>query len=141
MFNYFFSPKGRFRRRDYWFGMIIAMVILTMGLGADYAFRGVVPVATGVPGQYVFQPEPLLLGLAGLLVAWPMIAMAIKRCHDRDKSGWWLLLGFIPIVNVYVLVSLYFLPGTRHLNRFGPDPREEERYLRTSGYDPGRDPS
>jgi uncharacterized membrane protein YhaH (DUF805 family) len=141
MFSYFFSPKGRFRRRDYWFGTIIATVLLGMGFGADYVFRGVMVVPGETPGAFAFQPEPLFLGGAGLVIAWPLLAMGIKRWHDRDKSGWWMLLAFIPIVNLYAYVSLFLLPGTRHLNRFGPDPREEERFLRTSGYDPSSDPS
>jgi uncharacterized membrane protein YhaH (DUF805 family) len=138
MLNYFLSPKGRFRRRDYWFGMIVMMIILAIGLSADFVFRGVEIIPTGGPGDFIFQPAPLLLGVAGLLILWPSIAMGIKRWHDRDKSGWFVLLGMIPIVNLYAYISLFLLPGTRNLNRFGPDPREEERYLYASEHDTTR---
>ncbi len=132
MFTYFLSPKGRFRRRDYWFGILVVMIILALGLSADFVFRDVEMIPTGTPGEYTLEPAPLFLGLAGVLILWPCLAMGIKRWHDRDKSGWFVLLGMIPIVNLYAYFSLLFLPGTRGLNRFGPDPREEERYLRTS---------
>lgn len=135
MLNYFLSPKGRFRRRDYWFGMVVMMIILAIGLSADFVFRGVEMIPTDTPGQYDLHPAPLVLGFAGLLILWPSIAMGIKRWHDRDKSGWFVLLGMIPIVNLYAYLSLFFLAGTRGLNRFGPDPREEERYLYASDHD------
>lgn len=135
MLSYFLSPKGRFRRRDYWFGMIVVMIILAIGLSADFVFRGVEMIPTGTPGEFDLQPAPLMLGFTGLLILWPSIAMGIKRWHDRDKSGWFVLLGMIPIVNLYAYFSLFFLSGTRGLNRFGPDPREEERYLNASDHD------
>jgi len=52
----------------------------------------------------------------GVLV--PSIAVAIRRMHDQDKSGWWIL---FPIVNIVFL----FLEGTKGPNRFGPDPKDE----------------
>lgn len=49
--------------------------------------------------------------------------MQIKRWHDLDKSGWWVLINFIPIVGgLWCLVECGFLKGTVGPNRFGPDP-------------------
>jgi uncharacterized membrane protein YhaH (DUF805 family) len=55
-----------------------------------------------------------------LILLWPSLAIAIKRFHDRDKSGWWVLLGLIPIIGpIWLLIELGFLPGTPGPNRFG----------------------
>jgi len=61
-------------------------------------------------------------GLFALLALYPSIAVSVKRCHDRNRSGWFLLIGLIPLVNLWVLVELGFLRGTPGENRFGSDP-------------------
>ncbi len=129
MFQFFLSPKGRFRRRDYWFGMAVMLLVLGLGLGADYVLRGVEFVPTDTPGDYTMVPGPFYLGIAGLLVLWPSIAMGIKRWHDRDRAWWWVLLGVIPIVNLYAYFCLLFLGGSPHINQFGENPREDDRSL------------
>ena len=53
----------------------------------------------------------------------PSIAVAVRRLHDTDRSGWWILLGFIPIIGGIVLLVFYVLEGTQGPNRFGPDPK------------------
>ena len=67
----------------------------------------------------------LLSGIFALLVFIPAILVYIKRFHDRDKSGWWMLIVLIPIVGaIWFLVELGFLAGTPGLNRFGPPPSD-----------------
>ena len=56
----------------------------------------------------------MILQLALLI---PSIALAVRRMHDNDKSGWWIL---VPIYNIIVI---WFMEGTRGPNRFGPDPK------------------
>jgi uncharacterized membrane protein YhaH (DUF805 family) len=49
--------------------------------------------------------------------------LGIKRFHDRDKSGWWLLISLVPLIGpLWLLVELGFLQGSEGANRFGPDP-------------------
>ncbi len=55
-----------------------------------------------------------------LVVIWPAIAISIKRWHDRGKSGWWILIGFVPLIGG--LWALIDLPGTSGTNQYGPDP-------------------
>lgn len=61
----------------------------------------------------------LLFSLAILL---PSIAVGVRRLHDIDRSGWWLLLSFIPIVGWLVLLYFNVQKGTDGENRFGADP-------------------
>lgn len=46
----------------------------------------------------------------------------IRRLHDIDKSGWWFLLSFVPLLNIALAAALLFWPGTQGDNRFGPPP-------------------
>jgi uncharacterized membrane protein YhaH (DUF805 family) len=51
------------------------------------------------------------------------LAGAVKRLHDRDRSGWFYLIFFVPVIGtLWLLVELGFLRGTQGENRFGPDP-------------------
>jgi uncharacterized membrane protein YhaH (DUF805 family) len=60
---------------------------------------------------------------SALAILYPSLAVAAKRFHDRDKSGWWVLIIFIPIVGIiWYIVELGCLPGTPGPNRFGSDP-------------------
>src|SRR5262245_20024080 len=60
-------------------------------------------------------------GIFGLLSLIPTVIVYIKRFHDRDKSGWWVLIGLIPIIGaIWLLVELGFLAGTPGPNGFGP---------------------
>lgn len=64
-----------------------------------------------------------LILLATFLLVWSSIAVSIKRFHDCDKSGWWFLIGFIPIIGgLWVLYANSYLRGTPGPNRFGPAP-------------------
>ena len=54
----------------------------------------------------------------------PGIAVQVRRFHDQDKTGWLILLGFIPYVGSIVLLVFMCLEGTKGSNRFGPDPKD-----------------
>jgi uncharacterized membrane protein YhaH (DUF805 family) len=62
-------------------------------------------------------------GLSYLLVplmSWVMLALLAKRFHDIDKPGSWSLLIFLPIVNLFTLITLFFIRGTPETNQYGP---------------------
>ncbi len=62
-----------------------------------------------------------------LLFFWMLFAIAVKRYHDHDSSGWWSVLGLVPFFGqLGLLVSLGILKGKEGDNRFGPDPRQAE---------------
>ena len=71
-----------------------------------------------------FDPEAgigLFSGIFALLSLIPAIIVHIKRFHDRDKSGWWVLIGLVPIIGaIWLLIELGFFKGTPGPNRFGP---------------------
>jgi uncharacterized membrane protein YhaH (DUF805 family) len=64
----------------------------------------------------------LTTGIFSLAVLLPGIAVSVRRLHDLDRSGWWLLLAFVPVVGIIVLLIWFCTKGTDGSNRFGPDP-------------------
>jgi len=119
-----FSFDGRASRSDHWKGLFLAVL-------------GVIPFAAaiGVPIGLLGRLDSLnsgegimlLSGIAALLVMVPMLwvslAIAVKRWHDRNKSGLWVLIGFIPYIGwLWALIECGCLRGTAGPNAFGPDP-------------------
>jgi len=102
------SFDGRISRQPFWLflvGIGVIESVLTLIFGVDSAL-----------GQ-------LVLGLFNIVVIWPTLAVQIKRWHDRDKSGWWILINLIPIIGwLWALIENGFLRGTEGPNRFGADP-------------------
>jgi uncharacterized membrane protein YhaH (DUF805 family) len=108
-----FTITGRATRFDYW-------VRFTLPYIAGLIVAGVLDAAIGTmdpkSGIGLFVVIYYLLGI------WPSLAVSIKRCHDREHSGWFLLIGLIPIVCIWLLIELGFLRGTEGANRYGADP-------------------
>jgi uncharacterized membrane protein YhaH (DUF805 family) len=109
--------SGRSRRKEYWMfllGVVIAAVVLSI-------VEGILGMSGMVGG--VYGPLTVLLML-GVLV--PSIACQVRRFHDQDKSGWFVLLAFIPFLGGLAVLVFMLLEGTRGDNRFGPDPKAGE---------------
>ena len=112
--------SGRARRREYWMFFLINVVILNvLSLIDTGGFRA----TSGGGSFYAANSLGLLSGLYTLAVLLPSIAVTVRRLHDTDRTGWWILLGFIPIIGGIVLLVFYVLEGTRGPNRYGPDPK------------------
>ena len=120
------SASGRIGRQTYWMSVIGVSVaaLLLEAIGwfvaqpTVYSDGSIRFNVEGLPALAIFAIVILLLLLTviGLL-------LAIKRCHDRDRSGWFVLVALIPVIGgVWLLVELGFLRGTVGPNRYGPDP-------------------
>jgi uncharacterized membrane protein YhaH (DUF805 family) len=107
--------SGRSRRMEYWMFVIFNIIVSVVASIIDV----VVGTATSIAGVTgVFSS---LVALAFLI---PGIAVSVRRLHDQDKSGWWLLIGLIPVLGFIVILVFTFLEGTKGDNRFGADPKE-----------------
>lgn len=119
-----FSFEGRISRGTWWMkyflpvlGISIGLSILDMILGTTWVIAPADPY-TGMPEQ----STGILSMIFGLVSIWIGLAAGAKRLHDRDKSGWWQLLWFIPVIGwIWMFVLLGFLRGSVGPNRFGPD--------------------
>ncbi|MGE7994192.1 DUF805 domain-containing protein [Pseudomonas sp. NPDC089554] len=92
--------QGRARRKEYWLFLLVSTLISF--------FIGFVEGLVGAP--------QFLSSLFSLVVLLPGIAVAVRRLHDSNHSGWWLL---VPIVNLIFMIQ----EGTSGANRFGADPK------------------
>ena len=71
----------------------------------------------------------VFIGFAVLIAGgWFLLAQDVKRLHDANKSGWLLLLGLIPLVNIALGLYMLFADGTVGPNRYGPDPKNRMPY-------------
>jgi uncharacterized membrane protein YhaH (DUF805 family) len=102
-----FSPRAA--RWEFWYWVLFSFLAQIVA--------GIIDVA--IFGTAGAQPISSLLSLALLL---PGLAVAIRRLHDTDRSGWWVLLFLIPLVGAIILIIWYCQRGTPGPNRFGPDP-------------------
>jgi uncharacterized membrane protein YhaH (DUF805 family) len=113
-----FAFDGRLRRRDYWLlsvgvylALLFAISLLGVLTGADF----------DDPDDLV---AALILFVVGLAALWPSMALTVKRCHDRNQSGWWSLLSLIPLIGgFWALLNLGIMDGSQGPNRFGPSPK------------------
>lgn len=116
--------SGRSRRKEYWMFVLFYMLVLIGLLGLFFAGTDVAE-GTGEPAMGGLSSVAMgLLGLFVLGTFIPNIAVQVRRFHDQDKSGWMVLLGFVPYIGGLVLLVFMCLEGPRGPNRYGPDPKD-----------------
>ena len=106
--------SGRAGRSEYWF-FVLFNVIISIVLGAIDAL---------IFGFNAQSGMGLLGGLYSLAVLIPSIAVSVRRLHDTDRSGWWILIAFIPLIGAIVLLVFMVMGSMPGDNRFGAYPSE-----------------
>jgi len=102
--------SGRSIRSEYWYWVLFTIIGGLATGSLDYAMF---PDANGSP----------LNGIFDLITFLPSLGLAIRRLHDIDRSGWWVLIA-LTVIGVFVLLYWAAQKGTSGQNRFGPDPFE-----------------
>jgi uncharacterized membrane protein YhaH (DUF805 family) len=105
--------EGRARRREYWFFVLFYIIIAVLlafvdgmlGLGGS----------KGGPG--------ILSGVFGLAMIVPSLAVAVRRLHDIGRTGWWVLIGLVPLVGAIVLLVFALMDSQPGQNDYGPNPK------------------
>ena len=109
--KFLFSFEGRISRQPYW--LFVLAIVLLMFVPA----LGIYGVGTEAADNYVT--------IMSFVVLWPSLAVQSKRWHDRNKSGFWILINFLPIIGgIWAIIENGFLPGTEGSNNFGNSPIE-----------------
>ena len=104
---------GRSRRKEFWYFAL---------------FNIIAGVVLGLMDRLLSTYSPawnvgLLSGIYGLAILVPSLAVTVRKLHDIDRTGWWILIGLVPFVGTIVLLVLALFEGTPGANRYGPDPK------------------
>ncbi len=105
--------SGRARRKEYWYFVLFNLIISIVLMVIDH-MTGTLSSEFGVG---------LLGGIYTLGVLTPGIAVSVRRLHDVDKSGWWLLILLAPVVGPFLLLYFAVQDGSQGENRYGPNPK------------------
>ena len=108
-FRNYVNFNDRASRSEFWYWALFALLV---AIGASIIDSIVAPAN-------VYGPISGLMGLASFL---PGLAVSVRRLHDGDRSGWFVLLHFIPLIGSIILLIWFCTRGTDGPNRFGPDP-------------------
>lgn len=106
VFTQYVGFSGRARRSEYWWFFLFSLLV--------YAAAGIIDVAAHTAAIMIIVELALLL---------PSLAVTVRRLHDTDRSGWWLLIGVIPIVGTIILIVWLCDDSTVSRNRFGDSPK------------------
>ena len=106
--------SGRSRRKEYWY-FVLFNIIVGVVLAAIDALLGTFSSSSNIG---------LLSGIYSLAVLIPTLAVTVRRLHDIDRTGWWILIGLVPLIGGIVLLVFALLDSTPGSNRYGPNPKE-----------------
>jgi uncharacterized membrane protein YhaH (DUF805 family) len=96
--------SGRAGGTEYWWFVLFGTIVFGLASLLDHA---------------AFGRDALLRAICTLVLLTPYLAVAVRRLHDTNRSGWWMLLVFVPLGNI-VLWIWFCMPSTSGPNRFGP---------------------
>jgi uncharacterized membrane protein YhaH (DUF805 family) len=123
-FDNYVNFEGRASRAEFWWWFLFAILV---SIAAN--------IIDAIIGAPIFS---LLAGL-GLLL--PNLAMSVRRLHDTNRSGWWILIGLIPLIGFIVLLIFYLEKGTPGPNEHGPPPPDTEMGVATQAPPPPPPPA
>jgi uncharacterized membrane protein YhaH (DUF805 family) len=115
--------SGRARRPEYWWfvlfsiiaGIVIGIIESSLGFGHGMMMHG----GGEFGATYTGGPLTAIWSVVNFV---PTLAVGVRRLHDTDRSGWWFLIGLIPLVGAIVLIVFLATKGSSGPNRFGEDP-------------------
>src|SRR5262245_7111936 len=107
-FDHYVKFDGRASRPAYWWWFLFAILV---SAGAN--------IIDLVLGSY-----PIVSSLAGLALLLPGLSVAIRRLHDTNRTGWWILIILIPLIGWIVLLIFYLQQGDAGANNYGEPPAE-----------------
>ncbi|MBI1212522.1 MAG: DUF805 domain-containing protein [Alphaproteobacteria bacterium] len=113
----YFDFSGRSRRKEYWmFTLLQILIVATIAL----LFFSPEPLDADEPPIFSFG----IIVIYALFNFIPSLAVQVRRFHDQDMSGWFVLLGFIPYIGGLIVLIFMAMGGTRGPNKYGEDPKQ-----------------
>ena len=106
--------SGRARRKEYWYFVLFHLIIIIVLGAIDDATQSFISPGMGIG---------LLSGIYTLAVLIPGIAVLVRRLHDTGRSGWWILIHFIPLIGAIVLLVFAIQDSKPGKNQHGANPK------------------
>ena len=119
---------GRINRQKFWYGLLLQFLIGIAIMIATALLWMVIPGQIKPDGTFSVEgakaiPYVILSLGYGVFSFWSGLCLSIKRYHDRNKSGWWLLILLVPVIgSIWYFIETACLSGTAGPNAYGPDP-------------------
>jgi len=114
--------NGRARRKEYWyFALFNILISILLGI-----IDGIIIVSSGLDPNTSIGFLGLIYSLAVLI---PGIAVSVRRLHDTERTGWWILINLIPIIGWIIFIIFAIQDSSPGENKYGPNPKEEEETI------------
>lgn len=128
-FKNYFNLSGRASRSEFWYWMLFTVMALVVWCVIGFVYLVILlsplsPHQSNLPAAiYIIGYYSLILGMIGIIL--PYLAITVRRLHDINCRGWWVLFNFTVIGAIFTIVLSLFR-GTTGDNRFGPDPLQKQ---------------
>jgi uncharacterized membrane protein YhaH (DUF805 family) len=117
VFSQYVGFSGRARRSEYWWFVVFSILVNVVTTLLDNV------LGTTMGSDDALYNAGIIGTIAGLALLLPSLALAVRRLHDTDRTGWWLLIVLVPFLGAIVLLVFFVLDSTPGANRFGPNPK------------------
>jgi uncharacterized membrane protein YhaH (DUF805 family) len=108
VFTQYVGFSGRARRSEFWYFYLFTILLSI--------------VASIVQRAMTNSTNGIVTTIIGLAIILPYLAVAVRRLHDTSRSGWWLLIGLIPVIGTIVLI-VFWVQDSHGDNQYGPSPK------------------
>jgi uncharacterized membrane protein YhaH (DUF805 family) len=121
MNNLLFSSVGRINRAKFWLGALVLMVLNSLMFGISGGYVAMIDDR----GSFIFIALAIISVIVLAATIYASVCLGIKRYHDRGKSGFWVLIQFVPAIgSIWYFIEAGCLRGQTGPNDYGPDPLE-----------------
>jgi uncharacterized membrane protein YhaH (DUF805 family) len=103
--------SGRARRSEYWYFFLFNLLV---GIAAS--------ILDAILGTDFDTGSGLISVVASLALLLPGLAAGVRRLHDTSRSGWWILIGLIPIIG-WIILIVFYVQDSHPDNQYGPNPK------------------
>ncbi len=114
-----YHTEGRLNRLKF---LKYYLGVTVMGASATFVTSCMATFLTGDPNGSLVNMVTTIWAIAASVGAFMLI---IRRLHDLNKSGWYILITFVPLIGLIFLIYLFFAPGQIGWNKYGADPLDD----------------
>ncbi|NLO71365.1 MAG: DUF805 domain-containing protein [Porphyromonadaceae bacterium] len=116
--------SGRSRRKEFWMFFLFYLIVLLTALILDNILGTTIDIMeTNTDFGLIY-----LISFISLLI--PLVSVSVRRLHDINKSGWFFLVIFIPLIGLIWFIIMAITEGDKGENQYGPDPKANENVFK-----------